>query len=144
MKKKIRHIYKKSVPMLIQRTIHSSVETREHICIVAFTRGVADQGHFDTLLYVMNLLLIAGQTDPSRKFALDYANNTMKPALMGIKERFHKTGKFGMNASELQAVKDMLIVSREFWMRQTVELYKFSCEQVDAFYDELNAKRKVA
>jgi hypothetical protein len=136
--------YKRSVPMLIQRQLYQSLETREYMCIIAFTRGVADQSHFDTLLYVMNLLLVAGQTDPSRKYALDYAQQTIKPALEGIKARINKTGKFGMNSQELEAMKSMIEVSREFWNRQTVELYKFSCDQVDEYYKELAEKRKAA
>jgi hypothetical protein len=140
----LRKQYRKSVPMIVQRTLYQQLETREHMCILAFTRGAADQSHFDTLLYVMNLLLVAGQTDPKRKYALDYAQKIMKPALEGIKARINNTGKFGMNAQELQAMKDMIKVSREFWMRQTVELYKFSCDQVDSFYDEIKQRNEAA
>jgi hypothetical protein len=140
----LRRKYNKSVPMIVQRTLFQQLETREHMCILAFTRGAADQSHFDTLLYVMNLLLVAGQTDPNRKYVLDYAQKTIKPALESMKARIVNTGKFGMNALELQAIKDMIKISREFWMRQTVELYKFSCDQVDSFYDEIKQRNEAA
>jgi len=133
--------YKRSTPVLVQRLIQPEVETKQHACILAFSRGFADQSHFDTMLLEMNLLLVAGQTDKKRKYAVDFAFNTIKPALQNIKERVYKTGKFGVNAEELQAIKQLIEFSREFWQKQSGQLYEFCLEQVNLFYKECEDKR---
>lgn len=127
--------------MLVQREINPEIETKQHACLLAFTHGVADQNHFDTLLLEMNLLLVAGQTDKKRKYAVDFAFKTIKPALQAIKDRVLKTGKFGVNADELQAIKQLIEFSREFWQKQTGQLYEFCVEQVNLFYKECEGKR---
>jgi len=133
--------YKRSIPVLVQRLIQPEVETKQHACILAFTHGFADQTHFDTMLLEMNLLLVAGQTDKKRKYAVNFAFNTIKPALQNMKERVYKTGKFGVNAEELQAIKQLIEFSREFWQKQTGQLYDFCIEQVNLFYKECESKR---
>lgn len=133
--------YKKSIPVLIQSHLQPEVETKQYACILAFTHGVADQNHFDTLLLTMNLLLVAGQTDKQKRYAVDFAFNTIKPALQNIKERVYKTGKFGVNAEELQAIKKLIEFSREFWQKQTGQLYDFCIDQVNLFYKECESKR---
>lgn len=134
--------YKRSIPMLVQREIQPEIETKQHACLLAFTHGVADQNHFDTLLLEMNLLLVAGQTDKKRKYAIDFAFNGIKPALQNIKQRVHDTGKFGVNSEELSAIKNLIEFSREFWQKQTGQLYDFCIDQVNLFYKECEEKRK--
>lgn len=133
--------YKRSIPMLVQREIQPELETKEYACLIAFTHGVADQNHFDTLLLTMNLLLVAGQTDKQKRYAVDFAFKTIKPALQAIKDRVLKTGKFGVNSEELQAIKQLIEFSREFWQKQTGQLYDFCIEQVNLFYKECESKR---
>ncbi len=134
-------IYKKSIPVLIQSHLQPEVETKQYACILAFTHGVANQEHFDTLLLTMNLLLVAGQTDKKRKYAVDFAFKHIKPALQNIKERVYKTGKFGVNGIELDAIKKLIEVSRDFWQRQPGTLYDFCIEQVNLFYKECEENR---
>lgn len=133
--------YKRSIPMLVQREIQPELETKEYACLIAFTHGVADQNHFDTLLLTMNLLLVAGQTDKQKRYAVDFAFKTIKPALQAIKDRVLKTGKFGVNSEELQAIKKLIEFSREFWQKQTGQLYDFCIDQVNLFYKECESKR---
>ena len=133
--------YKRSIPMLVQREIQPEIETKEYACLIAFTHGVADQNHFDTLLLTMNLLLVAGQTDKKRKYAIDFAFNGIKPALQAIKDRVLKTGKFGVNTTELNAIKKLIEFSREFWQKQTGQLYDFCLEQVNLFYKDCESRR---
>jgi hypothetical protein len=57
-----------------------------------------------------------------------------------MKERVLKTGKFGVNAVELKAIKRLIDFSREFWQKQTGQLYNFCVEQINLFYADL-AKR---
>ncbi|MCB5187404.1 hypothetical protein LG200_05215 [Methylobacillus caricis] len=136
---------KANPPMLVTRTLaNTEMEIRERQCINAFTHGVAKEQHFDLLLLMMNLLLIAGQTSPERKYALDYAEQKIKPVIVSIRGRFGNTGKLGVNALELKALRDMVDFSREFWLRQPGELWVYADKEVCAYYDELAAKRRAA
>ena len=132
--------YKRSVPMLIQKHLQPEVETKHYACIIAFTNGVASQRHYDTILLECNLLLVAGQTDKKKKYALNFIQDEVQPALKSMKERVLKTGKFGVNAVELKAIKRLIDFSREFWQKQTGQLYEFCVEQINLFYADL-AKR---
>ena len=126
--------YKKSVPMLVQKHIQPSNETKQYACVLAFTNGVAGQDHYDTLLFELNLLLVAGQTDKKKKYAVEFATNELRPALESVKQRVKNTGKFGVNADELLAIKKLIDFSREFWNKQTGQLYNFCVEQINLFY----------
>jgi hypothetical protein len=131
--------------MLVVRTINNTqMEIAERQCIVAFTHGVARSMHFDLLLRVMNMLLVAGQTDPARKYALDYAQDKIKPVLSSIRERFEKTNKLGVNGEELSALKHLIEFNREFWKHQTGELFVFCYDQVDEFYADIEQKKAAA
>ena len=127
--------------MLVVRTMNNTgMELQERACILAFSMGVANQKHFDLLLLMMNLLLVAGQTDEKRKYALTYAEVTIRPVMESIKARYKKTGKLGVAGTELQALKEFIEFNREFWKRQPGELYAFAVEQVEEFYKELRQK----
>lgn len=132
-------------PMLVTRTIaNTAMETREWAALTAFTKGVANEQHFDLLLLMMNMLLIAGQTSPERKYALDFAEQKIKPLMVSIKERFNKTGKLGLNAEELKGLRIMVDFNMEFWKRQPGELWAYADGEVMAYYRELAEKRRMA
>ena len=133
--------YKKSVPMLVQKHIQPSNETKQYACVLAFTNGVAGQDHYDTILFESNLLLVAGQTDKKKKYAVDFVQGEVQPALKSMKERVRNTGKFGVNADELMAIKRLIDFSREFWKQQTGQLYTFCVEQINLFYEDCAKKR---
>ena len=132
--------YKKSVPMLVQKHLKPSIETKQYACVLAFTNGVAQQDHYDTLLFELNLLLVAGQTDKKKKYAVDFATNELRPALESVKQRVKNTGKFGVNAEELMAIKKLIDFSREFWKKQTGQLYNFCVEQINLFYADIQKR----
>lgn len=133
--------YKKSVPMLVQKHLEPSVETKQYACVLAFTNGVAGQDHYDTMLFESNLLLVAGQTDKKKKYAVDFVQDEVQPALRSMKDRVRSTGKFGVNANELMAIKRLIDFSREFWKKQTGQLYTFCIEQINLFYADCAKKR---
>lgn len=128
----------KSIPMLVMNT--TDMELHEHLAIKSFTNGNATEAQYDKLLRMMNMLLIAGQTDKKRKKAIYFCYKVVRPTLISIKSRFIKTGSFGVNSHELQALKDMMQFSRQFWIIQNTELWNFCTQQLDAFYLELNSK----
>ena len=130
--------------MLIYRTINETdIETAEYMAVHAFAHGFAQKSHFDKLVDLMNLMLIAGQTDKSRKYLITYIEAKIKPVLKSIKDRYDKTGKLGVSADELKELRNMLQVNKDFWLKQSGVLYKFCCEQVNLFYDERENSRKV-
>ena len=133
--------YKKSVPMLVQKHLQPSHETKQYACVLAFTNGVAEQSHYDTILFESNLLLVAGQTDKNKKYAVTFIQDEVQPALRSMKERVYKTGKFGVNYDELMAIKRLIDFSREFWKKQTGQLYSFCVEQINLFYADCERKR---
>lgn len=144
MKKKTKPKYVKAIPMLIYRTINETdIETAEYMAVHAFAHGFAQKSHFDKLVDLMNLMLIAGQTDKSRKYLITYIEAKIKPVLKSIKDRYDKTGKLGVSADELKELRNMLQVNKDFWLKQSGVLYKFCCEQVNLFYDERENSRKV-
>ena len=132
--------YKKSVPMLVQKHLKPSLETKQYACVLAFTNGVAEQSHYDTILFESNLLLVAGQTDKNKKYAVTFIQDEVQPALRSMKERVYKTGKFGVNYDELMAIKRLIDFSREFWKKQTGQLYSFCVEQINLFYADCERK----
>lgn len=132
--------YKKSVPMLIQKHLQPTIETKQYACVLAFTNGVAGQDHYDTLLFELNLLLVAGQTDKKKKYAVEFATKELRPALESVKQRVKNTGKFGVNADELLAIKKLIDFSREFWNKQTGQLYNFCVEQINLFYADIQKR----
>ena len=127
--------------MLIQKHLQPSNETKQYACVLAFTNGVAEQTHYDTILFESNLLLVAGQTDKNKKYAVTFIQDEVQPALRSMKERVYKTGKFGVNADELMAIKRLIDFSREFWKKQTGQLYTFCIEQINLFYADCERKR---
>ena len=131
--------------MLVTRTIaNKSMETKERAALVAFQYGAAEQSNYDDLRYMMNLLIIAGNTHPSRQYALDYAQNVIKPALLSINNRFVETGKLGVSAAELVTLVSMVDFSLQFWLRQTTQLFKYACIELDSFNEQLKHERHVA
>lgn len=129
--------------MLIQKHLQTDIETKQYACVLAFTHGVANQNHFDTLLFELNLLLVAGQTDKKRKYAVDFATKTLRPALESVKQRVKNTGKYGVNSDELLAIKKLIDFSREFWNKQSGQLYNFCVEQINLFYAESKRKHEL-
>lgn len=129
--------HKPLAPMLVQRTLHNTgMEIREWMAVDAFSKGFAESQHYDLLAYMMNLLLLAGSTDQHRRYASEYADNVIRPALQGIADRYNRTGRFGVDSSQLKVLREMIEFSKQFWLRQPTELFEKACLEVDAFFKE--------
>ena len=130
--------------MLVTRTLHdTNLSLREHTAVLALTRGVATTRHYDTILTANNLLLLAGTSDKSRAYIIDYAQNTIGKALLGIKARYERTGKLGCNADEMKVLKAFPENQKQFWLRQTGELYAAVTKKYDEYLDRLIAGENV-
>lgn len=129
---------KPKAPMLVLRHLHNTeLEIRELVAVRAFQWGVAKKQHFDTLLDMQAVLLLAGTTDKSRHYAREYAEKVVGPVLLSIKERHTRTDKLGVSAPELQTLLEFVPFYRAFWQRQPTELYLVACEELQKYYDSL-------
>lgn len=125
--------------MLIVRTLaNTHMEITERACINAFTHGVAKSMHYDLLVRIMNLLLIAGNSAKHRQVAFDFADLKLKPVLQSIRVRYESSGKLGVSGTELGILKQMVEFNREFWKLQPSELFLEATQQVDTFYADIN------
>lgn len=144
-KRRVNYGLKPQVPMLVARGLNeTTLELKERMAVEAFGMGAANQEHFFLLQDVVNLLLIAGQSAPNRKYALDKAEQFYKPVLLSIQARQAKTGKFGMTGEELMTMREMIALNRTFWLRQPSELFRVCHAEATEFYREQAEARKAA
>lgn len=129
-----------SVPMLINREIHKTVESlEEHAMLSAFQFGYAVKDHFDYLVRMANMLNIAGQTKKLK--GLQVYVNEINEIAENIKRRYSLTGKFGTTATELTKMRELVKFYDQFWKLQTTTFYNECVYELNAYYVELSEKR---
>lgn len=125
-------------PMLVMRQIvNADLESKEMAAALAFFWGVAEKSHYDLLLDLTNLLMVAGTSDKKRAYAIEAADKAFIPVLKSIKSRYDKTGKLGVSGAEKHALVNLVEYSKQFWNRQPIELYEISVRELKAFYKSL-------
>lgn len=130
-------------PMLVMREcVNRELETQELMAVHAFSRGFATKQHFDLLMDMVNLLLLAGSASDDRAYAKQYAEGVLIPMMSAVKARYDKTGKLGVSAGELSVMREMVEWSKQFWVRQPIELFHAAAEELRAYYVEVQNKRK--
>ena len=130
-----------SAPMLVNRGIHDDdIEMRERQLVEAFAHGYADKIHFDSLVDMRNVLVIAAaHKDDTEIIALC---NAMSIPLQSIRERHTRTGKMGATGEELKMMRAFCDVYRDWWMRQPANLYEQACDGLQrAIYSNKAAAR---
>jgi hypothetical protein len=128
--------------MLVSRFVHNTeLETKELVAVRAFGWGAATKLHYDTLLDMQGVTLLASSSDKSRAYIRPYLENTIGAVLLSIKARYEKTGKLGVSGPEQQELLNFLRVYKEFWVRQPTELYLVACDQIQKFYDGLKKEK---
>lgn len=129
-----------SIPMLVNREIHETVERlEEHQMLSAFQYGYAVKEHFDYLVQMANMLNIAGQ-QKNLKGLQAYVDAINKIA-GNIKGRYNLTNKFGTTATELTGMRDLVKFYDKFWKLQTTTFYNECVAELNAYYAELKEKR---
>lgn len=126
-------------PMLVMRQlVNIDLEAKELVAVRAFEWGVATKTHYDLLLDLANMLLVAGHTDKSREYAIAYVDDRVFPTLRSIKARYDRTGgKLGVTAQERDTLVMLVEYSKQFWARQPIELYKDCADELQAYYTSL-------
>lgn len=129
--------------MIVLRAIHNTdLEIKERMAVQAFILGAAKKQHYDLLLDLTNMLIIAGSTSEARKYGKTFAECKVIPTLETIKRRFDKTGTLGVSAFELVVLKELVEFSKQFWNRQPIDLYRRAGMELKAYYAELAETRR--
>lgn len=90
----------------------------------AFTKGVADKAHFDTLASTVDLSMMIDKTIFGGVF-FDHINHA-RDAMIRCRERFARTGKLGLDGEGLNAIKAAIEIHAEQLKQVTgAELLKF-------------------
>lgn len=134
-RRKVNYGLKPQAPVLVIRGIDElEIELKERMAVDSFGFGGGTKEHFLHLLDAMNLLLIAGKSSESRRYAMEKAEQDYKPVMESIQARFDRTGKWGMSGEELLTMRHMISFARTFWMRQPTELLRVCQRELVAFY----------
>lgn len=131
--------YAKRPPMLVMRgLVNDKLETRERIAVEAIVGGWGTTEHYQTLADMHGVMLLAGTTDESRKWALDYAHDVIGPVLCKVRDRYRRSGKISATTGEREILRGFVTRYREFWLRQPMELYESACQALQAHYDKMS------
>ena len=122
MKKQTRRRARPAVaPMLVTLSTVPEYGLTERQAVEAMAGGWATTYHFDDLADCRNMLTLAA-SDRGDSSALAACEIGLH-ALIGIKDRHEKTGKFGASGEELKALRAMVDSSEDFWRRQSGSLF---------------------
>lgn len=132
-----------SVPMMVNREIHKTVETlQENLMITAFQFGAATKKHYDYLVRIGNMMNIANQLKPTP--AAEQLRDLGVALSKDILERYNKTGKFGVSSAQLLAMREFVKHYDIYWKAESTTLYNRCVFELNAFYQEIEDKRKCA
>ena len=128
-----------SAPMLVNRGIQeTAIDTQELMLEQAFAGGWATTDHFDNLVDMRNVLTLAtAKKDDATAVAMAEA---MRIPLANLRERYAKTGRFGLTGDELQLVRLFVDFYRDFWLRQPVSLYEWACDELGRHNQSIKEK----
>jgi len=127
-----------TAPMLVMRGIRNKdIELKERMAAQAFIAGYATTSHYQTLADMHSVMLLAGSTDESRKWAWDYCQEVTGPTLQKIAERYVKTKRLSATTGEKKLLGEFVTRYREFWLRQPLELYEAACADLQEHYDKM-------
>lgn len=125
-------------PMLVMRGIRNDqLELRERAAAQAFAGGWATTEHYHILADMHSVMLLAGSTDESRKWAWTYCREAIGPALQKIAQRYQRTKTMSATTDEQRVLGEFITRYREFWLRQPLELYETACYALQEHYDSL-------
>lgn len=123
------------MPSVVGREVFMRDEMiRERSMITAFSFGHANHIHWEQLLWMVNMLNVAGQlkgNDLVKQSAI-----LMNEVATDIFARHKRTGKFGVTGVQRQKLIDLANAYESFWQRQTSVFYNRCLSEVKEFYKE--------
>lgn len=129
-----------TMPGLLALAVCPGYETRLRLAVNALSEGWMEVSQYDDLADTIDMLQIGvgsysrQKPDPSTEVAIDVC----REAMMSIRGRYMRTGKFGATGEELKAVQLLADVSLDFWSRRSGALFAFACRQLK----ELRAEQR--
>ena len=116
-----RRIITPKAPMCVVLSQTPDLTLTELQSVEAIAGGWATTDHFDNLADCRNIMTLAAaeRDDEQTLIVCELALH----ALLGIKDRHAKTGKFGATGDELQALRVLVSVSEDFWLRQSGDVF---------------------
>lgn len=124
--------------MLVMRgMVNDTLELRERAAAQAFALGYATTEHYHMMADMQSVMLLAGSTDASRKWAYDYCKEVVGPALQKIAQRYQRTKVMSVTTGERKVLGEFITRYREFWLRQPLELYEAACAALQEHYDKM-------
>lgn len=121
-----------TMPGLLALAVCPGYETRLRLAVNALSEGWMEEGQFNDLADTLDMLQIGmasysqQKPDPSTAVAIDVC----REAMMSVRSRYMRTGKFGATGEELKAVQLLADVSLDFWNRRSGALFAFTCQQL--------------
>ena len=109
-------------PTMVAMVISPEVETTEHMAVLLFRNGTADKGQFNILADCRDLLMLAAHE--KRDVGVRAVCELAGVALLNIKDRYLEKERMGATGEELKALQALVDISRDFWMRQSGELFR--------------------
>ena len=109
-------------PTMVALAISPEVETTELMAVLLFRNGAADKGQFNILADCRDLLMLAANEkhDAGVMAVCELAG----VALLNIKDRYLDKQRMGATGEELKALQALVDISRDFWMRQSGEMFR--------------------
>ena len=123
-----------AAPMIAVMLGVPEMEITERIAVEAFAGGWAVKDHFDMLADCRDILMLAASEKGDQSTLA--ATELGYIALLAVKERHVKTGKFGVSGDELAALRMLVEQSADFWHRQNGATFA-------RHYDALKRARKM-
>lgn len=94
--------------------VNDKLEIRERMAVQAIVGGWATPEHFRTIADMQSVMLLAGSTEPSRKWAYDYCADVVGPVLKKISDRFEKWKVISATTGERKILGEFVTRYREF------------------------------
>lgn len=129
-----RRVREQAAPMLAVMLGVPEMEITERIAVEAFAGGWAVKDHFDRLADCRDILMLAASEKDDKSTLA--ATELGYIALLAIKERHARTGKFGVSGDELATLRLLVDQSGDFWRRQNGVIFS-------RHYDALKRARKM-
>lgn len=121
-----------TIPGLIAQAACPEYETRLRLAVDSIRDGWMEISQYDDLADTIDMLQIGmgsysqQKPDPSTAVAIDVC----REAMMSVRSRYMRTGKFGATGEELKAIQLLADVSLDFWNRRSGALFAFACQQL--------------
>jgi hypothetical protein len=112
------------VPTMVAMQLAPEVGITERISVDAISNEWAQVWHFNVLTDCHDLLAIAAQHKHDKQTLMVCEASGI--ALLNVRDRYKEKNRIGASGEELAALRLLVDVSEDFWMRQSGELFRLA------------------